>query len=450
MARDLILNVFIHASPALTSGEWSHPLDESKGFDTIEYWQELARIAERGKFNAVFFADYLAYYDVYKGPNNWKLPASGGYFIPKIDPGVLVSAMAEATTTLGFGITFSTVKEDPELFAKRLWSLDHATKGRVGWNIVTSYAPAVGRQLLNGGKLPSHQERYDNATAYVDTVVRSIVGQRHSKWPQSPQRLPFLIQAGTSSQGKFLGIENAEAIFINAWDRAKANADIKSIRHLAVHYGRDPKDVKILTMATPVVAITKEDAEKKVELIRQHVFQDAPGIGFGGQSHIDLDQFEWDEPIVLTKTEGGQSVTQNYIKRYGKYQTKRQIIDKGLKVTSLVGTPIEIADWFEGYLNEVDIDGFNLIFPVNHESLADFVNLIVPELQKRGLFRKEYAVPGGTFRQNAYGDEAKTYFPKSHPIHNTSWNGESKEEYDAKVKSWDTKRRILQAEFTAK
>lgn len=450
MARDLILNVFIHASPALTSGEWSHPLDESKRFDTIEYWQELARIAERGKFNAVFFADYLAYYDVYKGPNNWKLPASGGYFIPKIDPGVLVSSMAEATTTLGFGITFSTVKEDPELFAKRLWSLDHATKGRVGWNIVTSYAPAVGRQLFNGGKLPSHQERYDNAVKYVDTVVRSIVGQEHSKWPQSPQRLPFLIQAGTSSQGKFLGIENAEAIFINAWDRAKANVDIKSIRELAAHYGRDPKEVKILTMATPVVAITKEDAEKKVELIRQHVFQDAPGIGFGGQSHIDLEQFEWDEPIVLSKTEGGQSVTQNYIKRDGKYQTKRQIFNAGLKVTSLVGTPIEIADWFESYLNEVDIDGFNLIFPVSHESLSDFVDLIVPELQKRGLFRKEYAVPGGTFRQNAYGDREKTYFPKSHPIHNTSWNGESKEEYEAKVKNWEAKRQNLKAQFIAK
>jgi alkanesulfonate monooxygenase SsuD/methylene tetrahydromethanopterin reductase-like flavin-dependent oxidoreductase (luciferase family) len=440
--KNLILNVFIHASPSITAGVWKHPLDESERYNTTEYWCELAQIAERGKLNALFFADYLAYYDVYKGPNNWKLPASGGYFIPKVDPGVLVSSMAQATKSLSFGVTFSTIREDPTLFGRRLWSLDHASEGRVGWNIVTSYAPAAGRQLLNG-PLPTHEERYKRAIEYVDKAVTEIVGFDSSKKPESPQRLPVLIQAGTSSQGKLLGIEHAECIFINAWDRVKAKIDIKAIRDLAVEYGRDPKELKIITMATPIVANTKEEAEAKVELIRKNIFRDAPAIGFGTQSHIDLSNFEWNDPIIINKTEGGQSVTQNYINVDNKYQKKGEIIEKGLRVTSLVGNPTEIADWFEQYVNEIDIDGFNLIFPVNHESLSDFVDLVVPELQRRGLFWEDYAVPGGTFRENIYGVKGQTFFPGTHPIHNVAWNGEGKEEYEAKVKKWHLKREVL-------
>lgn len=438
----LILNVFLHASPSSSAGMWKHPKDQSERYNTTEYWIELAKIAERGKLNAIFFADYLAFYDVFKGPNNWELPASGGYFVPKVDPGVLIGAMANATESLGFGVTFSTIREDPALFGRRLWSLDHATRGRVGWNIVTSYAPAAGRQLLNG-PLPPHDERYSRAVGYVDTAIREVVGFESSQKPVSPQRLPVLFQAGTSSQGKHLGIEHAEGVFINAWDRKKANEDIKVIRDLAASYGRDPKDVKVLTMATPIVALTKEDAEKKVQLIRENLFEHAPAIGFGAQSHVDLDKYQWDEPIILGKIQGGESVTKNFIQRGGEYQTKGQILDRGRIVTTLVGTPEEIGDWFETYVKEVDIDGFNLIFPVNFESLADFVDLVVPELQRRGLFWEDYKVKGGTLRENLYGVKGQTFFPKTHPIHNVAWEGETKEQWEAKVKKWEVERAEL-------
>jgi FMN-dependent oxidoreductase (nitrilotriacetate monooxygenase family) len=474
--KSLILNVFLHATPSLSAGQWKHPTDKSRDYNTLEFWIELAQIAERGKLNALFFADYLAYYDVYQGPENWKIPASGGYFIPKIAPEQIISAMSAATESLSFGITFSTVSEHPYHFARRLATLDHLTEGRVGWNIVTSYAPAVGRQLLNGAPLPKHDDRYTKSVEYLDVVHELLL----SSWrddailndkksgifadPEaireinfdgkfftvpgpsivhpSPQRFPLIIQAGTSDKGKQFAAENAELIFINAQDAEKAKVDIKELKRLAKEkFNRDPSTIKVITMATPIVAKTHEEAVEKLALIRKCAFKDGPAIGFGAQSHVDLAQFDWDEPVIVGKTEGGRSVTENMGKKGGVELTKRQIIENGLRVTSLVGDAVEIADWLENFAEDVGIDGFNLIFPVWHESLENFVDLVVPELQRRGIFWEDYEVPGGTFRENVYREKGHTFLPQDHPVNNLRWKaGVSKEEFDDHIDKWRVER----------
>ncbi|KAG7660329.1 uncharacterized protein J8A68_006166, partial [[Candida] subhashii] len=248
--KKLILNAFAMAcSGHQAPGLWKHPEDQSRHYNTIEYWTHLAQLLERGKFNAFFLADVLGGYDVYNGPHNITAAASSGAQFPVGDPSAVVSAMAAVTKNIGFGLTYSTISEAPYHFVKRIGSLDHLTKGRIGWNVVSSYLDSAARNLLNGDPLPPHSERYERAEEYIEVVYKLFLSSwaedavelkdgvftnpekvreinhkgRHFVVPGPnivepiPQRLPVILQAGTSKAGKEFAAKNAEVVFITTF-----------------------------------------------------------------------------------------------------------------------------------------------------------------------------------------------------------------------------------------
>lgn len=172
--KNLIITAFLMSSPGnQTINSWRDENDvTSTSAQSPEYWIKLAKLLEKGKFTAVFFADVLGAYDVYDGPGNFGPVAKSGAQWPVPDPSYYIPLMAAATKNLAFGITMSTLSEQPYHLARRLGTLDLITNGRVGWNIVTSYLDSASRNLLNGQTLPGNKERYDRAEEYVDVVYK--------------------------------------------------------------------------------------------------------------------------------------------------------------------------------------------------------------------------------------------------------------------------------------
>lgn len=184
--KPLIINAFDMGCSGLQApGLWKHPEDRSKNYNSIEYWTDLAKLLERGKFNGLFIADVLGGYDVYNGPGNIKAAAISGAQWPIIEPSAVVSAMAAVTKNLAFGITFSTISEAPYHLARRLATLDHLSNGRVGWNVVSSYLDSAARNLLNGEDLPPHDERYVRTEEYLQVVYELLL----SSWSDDAVKL---------------------------------------------------------------------------------------------------------------------------------------------------------------------------------------------------------------------------------------------------------------------
>ena len=248
MARQIRFNAFDmncvgHQSPGL----WKHPRDKSFKYKDLDYWQDLARTLERGVFDGIFIADVIGYYDVYKGSNFHAIQQAAQ--IPVNDPLQLIAPIALATEHLGIGVTASTSFEHPYTFARRLSTADHHTKGRVGWNIVTSYLESGAKNIGQGG-LRRHDNRYEVAAEYVevlykllegswenDAVVRDAargvftnpekvheIGHKgrffdvpgYHLCEPSPQRTPLLYQAGTSGRGKDFAARHAECVFLSS------------------------------------------------------------------------------------------------------------------------------------------------------------------------------------------------------------------------------------------
>ena len=270
MTRQILVNAFDMNTPThLVAGTWRHPDSQAWRYKDLRYWTDLAKTLERGLFDGLFIADVLGVYDVYGGTPGAAL--RGGVQVPVNDPMMLVSGMASVTEHLGFGITASTSFEHPYTFARRMSTLDHLTNGRVGWNIVTSYLDSGARNIgLATQEL--HKKRYDIADEYLevlyklwegswedDAVVRDAtrgiyaddtkvhpinhegeffkVPGIHLAEP-SPQRTPFLFQAGTSDRGKDFAAKHAEAIFAVGPTAEILKAQIADVRARARAVGR--------------------------------------------------------------------------------------------------------------------------------------------------------------------------------------------------------------------
>jgi FMN-dependent oxidoreductase (nitrilotriacetate monooxygenase family) len=442
-------------TPASTTGHWVHPDDKSRDFNKLDTWLEFAKTAERGKLNAIFIADHLALYDSYKGPHNFKEPIKTGHFAPRIDPSSVVSAMASVTKSLGFGITFSTIAEHPYHFARRLASIDDFSNGRVAWNIVTSFLKSVGRQL--NIEFPEHNERYRKSQEYVDVVYKLLL----SSWSDdaveynketgvfanpdrvreinhkgeffnvpgpaitepTPQRFPVIFQAGTSEAGILFAAENAELIFVSQGkDKSVLKAQIAKIRKLAKEkFNRDPYSIKFVVGASFHVGKTHQEAVDKLQKQRDSFPDEAKAVGFSGVSDIDLGNYALDENVPLKPKESNahQTITDKAFKK--KQNTKREILQSYDRSGEFVGTSEEIADQIEDFLEEYDVDGFNFEVTIYPNDLSDLVDLLIPELQRRGLFWHEYAVPGGTFRQNVFG---RSFLSEDHPAYGLKWSSD--------------------------
>lgn len=449
----------MQAPAHLNPGLWKFPGDAGRDYNDIQNWIAIAQKLEKAKFHAIFFADVLGGYDVYKGPANLHptIPAAAQF--PINDPLYSVAALAASTKTIGFGVTASTTYESPYAMARKFSTVDHLSKGRVAWNIVTSYLDSAARNFGLDTQI-EHDKRYEIANEYMTVVyklwegswrddavqksgnsyanpdaVRQIhhVGD-HFQVPgphicePSLQRTPFLFQAGTSGAGRAFAATHAEAVFLNAHSPELTRPSVDSIRAQAVAKGRKADSVKIVAGLLVVVAETDEAAQAKYDQLAEYGDREGALALFGGWSGIDLSSYADDEDFRFVKQPAVRSMVNHWAKTVpGKDNVKwtKTIIAEhlimggnGAKIIGSVETVIaELKRWVE----IADVDGFNLSYATLPGTFDDIIELLLPELQARGLFWKDYDVPGGTLRENYYGIPGQSRLPDDHVGTKYAW-----------------------------
>ncbi|OZG30475.1 5,10-methylene tetrahydromethanopterin reductase [Williamsia sp. 1138] len=438
MSRTIRFNAFdmncvAHQSPGL----WRHPEDRSWDYNTLDYWVDLAKALEVGGFDGLFIADVLGTYDVYAGTDEAAIRQ--GAQIPVADPLLLVSAMAHATEHLGFGITAGTGFEHPYPFARRLSTLDHLTRGRIGWNIVTGYLPAAARNMGEVDQL-EHDARYDHADEYLtvlyklwegswerDAVRRDKehgvfadpakvhhIGHRgeHFSVPgihlsePSPQGSPVIYQAGASPRGVKFAAENAEAIFVGAPTKDILRTLVTNIRAQLVAAGRGAYDARIYTLLTIITAETDDAAQEKAEEYQRYASAEGALVFMSGWMGIDLSRYDLDEPIGNVESNAIQSAVAAFQQASdtGKEWTIRDIAawgGIGGMGPVLVGSGDSVAEQLLEWAEETDVDGFNLAYAVTPGTFTDVIEHVVPALEARGAYDRDY-VPG-TLRHKLFG-----------------------------------------------
>jgi len=397
MAKEIRLNAFemncvAHQSPGL----WRHPRDRSRHYRTLGYWTDLAKTLERGLFDGIFLADVLGVYDVFGDSPDAALRHATQ--VPVNDPLLLVPAMAGVTENLGFGVTVTLSYEPPFPFARRMTTLDHLTGGRIGWNIVTGYLDSAAKGMGRDGQ-KAHDDRYAVAEEYMEVVYKLWEGSwrddavvvdaaadtftrpdrvrrikhegahyrldgLHLGEP-SPQRTPVLYQAGTSPAGRSFAGRHAECVFMSGPSKQVIGPRVAAVRNF---------------------------------------------------SRLDLDQV-----VEHVQTEAGRSALENITRadpnrRWTVRQVAEHVAIGGIGPV-VVGSPATVADQLEGWIDDTDIDGFNLCFVVRPETFIDVADLLVPELQHRGRYKRAYAA--GTFREKLFGNGAR--LPAGHPGAGFRW-----------------------------
>lgn len=436
------MNCVAHQSPGL----WRHPKDQADRYKDIDYWVNLAKTLEKGKFDGLFIADVIGIYDVYGNDKTTTLKEATQ--VPVNDPILLVSAMAHATEHLGFGITASTTFEHPYTFARRMSTLDHLTKGRIAWNIVTSYLESGVKNIGIGDRF-RHDKRYDIAEEYMEVVYKlwegsweddAVVKDKekgiftdptkvheinhkgtyfnvpgiHLCEP-SPQRTPVLYQAGASSRGRAFAAKHAELTFVSAPVKEPIALYVKKLREDVAKNGRDPQSVKVLMLVTVIVGETEEEAWEKYEDLAQYISYEGALSLISGWSGVDFSQFEPDQEIEYIETNAIQSLLESLTKASpNKKWTVRELanfVGIGGMGPLIVGTPEQVADSLEQWIADTDVDGFNLAYATTPDTFKDFVDLVVPELQNRVLLKTEYE--DGTLREKLF-EKGKPRLPENH------------------------------------
>jgi len=443
--KKILLNAFnMNCVGHINHGLWTHPRDRSSDYNTLSYWTDLAKLLERGKFDGLFLADIVGVYDVYQDSVDVTLKES--VQLPVNDPLMLVSAMAAVTEHLGFGLTANLTYEAPYLFARRMSTLDHLTRGRVGWNIVTGYLDSAARAMGLSEQF-AHDERYDRADEYLEVLYKlweqswedgAVLRDRaarvfaqpdkvhkiihHGKYydvegyhlaEPSPQRTPVLFQAGSSGRGQKFAAQHAECVFISSQNHASTRALVDSLRAQAVQEGRDPSALKIFMGVTVIVAPTERQAQEKYQEYRSYASPEAGLAHFASGSGVDYAKYGLDDEIYPVKTNAIESSVQRLTGGQPGW-TVRRLLDQlalGGRYTTLVGDPSQVADQLEAWVAETGIDGFNLTRTVTPESYEDFIDLVIPELQTRGSYKTEYAE--GTLRGKLF--EGAATLPATHP-----------------------------------
>ena len=443
--KRLILNLFeMNTVSHITHGLWRLPGNNRHRFNDIEYWTELATMLEAGGFDAVFLADVVGAYDVFRGGLETALHE--GLQIPSNDPMLVIPAMAAVTKHLGFGVTFSTSYEPPFAFARRMSTLDHLTKGRVGWNIVTSYLPNAARNFGLAGEIP-HDERYAIADEYLDelyklwegswdddavvrdaehnvytdsTKVRYInhvgeyfsVAGPHLSEP-SRQRTPVLYQATASTAGIDFAGRHAEVVFTGGPSYDKVLAGIQAMRDAVAANGREASAIKFIVQAGIVVGRTEEEAAEKLRAYRELASVEGrlahQSVPFDPMAH---------EPHTTVRdaliAEGTQDAPGAAFLPLDKTVAEylAGIKESWDELFFVCGTPATVADAIESWLDDVGIDGINLRQYHSFGTAQDFIELVVPELRARGRLREAY-VDGETLRERLLGGPPRLTHP--HP-----------------------------------
>ncbi|MBB4864937.1 FMN-dependent oxidoreductase (nitrilotriacetate monooxygenase family) [Pseudomonas nitritireducens] len=428
MTRTLSLGAFLMATGHHVSA-WRHPEVPADGGLDFRLYKRLAQVAEAAKFDAVFVADSVA------APTSEiaSRMARSDHF----EPLTLLSALAAVTERIGLIGTVTTSYNEPYHVARKFASLDHLSAGRAGWNLVTSDAAA---EALNFNRQEhfGHAERYARAREFHEVVTGlwdsweddaftrdKISGQYYDpaklhvlhhegehfrvqgplNVARSPQGRPVIVQAGSSETGRELAAQTAEVVFTAQTSLAAARDFYNDLKGRLPSFGRSADDLRIMPGVFVVVGQSQAEAQEKFEEFQELV---EPQVGVALLSRMlgnfDLSAYPLDGPLPeLPLTDSGQRSRQLLLTELAGREnlTLAQLgrrIAGGRGHYSLIGTPTQIADelqaWFEGGA----ADGFNVLVPHLPGGLEDVANHVVPELQRRGLFRREYS--GHTLRDH--------------------------------------------------
>ncbi|WP_443690938.1 LLM class flavin-dependent oxidoreductase [Pseudomonas sp.] len=440
--KKILLNAFnMNCIGHINHGLWTHPRDNSTEYKTLEYWTELAQLLERGLFDGLFIADITGVYDVYQSSVDVTLKES--IQLPVNDPLMLLSAMAAVTKNLGFGLTANLTYEAPYLFARRMSTLDHLSRGRVGWNIVTGYLDSAAKAIGLSEQV-EHDRRYDQADEYLEVLYKlwegsweddAVINDRQQRiyaQPEkvhkvrhkgefyqvegyhlcepSPQRTPVLFQAGTSDRGLQFAGRHAECVFISGQNKVATREQVDKVRASAKAAGRNPEDIKVFMGLNVIVGATEELARAKHREYLEYASAEAGVAHFAASTGIDFAEYTLDEPIQYVKSNAIQSATKSL---KNNDWTRRKLLDQhalGGRYFTLVGSPEQVADELEYWIAETGLDGFNLTRTVTPESYADFIDVVIPELQRRGSYKTAY--DSGTLREKLFREGPR--LPASH------------------------------------
>ncbi len=427
--RQLHLNAFLMSS-GHHEAAWRLPESNPFANTDLAHWRHLAQVAERAAFDSVFLAD---------GPALWGSPR----YRPAgaLEPTVLLTAMAMATSRIGLIATASTTYNDPYNLARRFASLDHISGGRAGWNIVTT-AERNSAQNFGLDERPAHRDRYLRAAEFVDVSIRlwdswedgAEIGDKEAgvyadadrihpvdyegdyfrvrgplNVPRSPQGRPLLVQAGSSEDGREFAARYAEAIFTAQQTLGEARQFYADIKERARRLGRDPDLVKILPGIVPVIGSSEAQARALGDELEELII---PEYGLNQLSRVlevpaaslELDRPLPPEVFSRPRVEGAQSRF-DLVTDLGRREnlTVRQLIGRlggGRGHRTFTGTPEQVADTIEDWFERGAADGFNVMPPALPAGLEAFAEHVIPILRRRGLFRTEYT--GRTLRDH-YG-----------------------------------------------
>ena len=408
---------------------WRHPDVDPAEATQLEPLKHLARVAERGKFDAIFFADTVGFPE---GPPALLARAALPYYF---EPLTLLAALSGATEHIGLVATTSVTYLHPFHLARKFASLDHISGGRAGWNLVTSGTDWEAKSFGLSAQVP-HTERYQRAREYVDVVkglwdslgddpylfdqasgnffdpAKLKVLEHEGKYfklrgalqSQRPvQGYPVLVQAGSSEDGQELAAATAELVFTAQQTLAGAQAFYSGLKARLAQHGRGTDELLILPGVMPIIGATEAEAKARYDQLQDLI---DPVIGLGllsGLTGVDLSKYALDEPFPdLPLGEGWQSRVQLFIDMAKKDNlTLRQVYQRAAGARGhrvIWGTPSSIADQLQEWFEHGAADGFNILAPTFPHGLEAFVDLVIPELQKRGLFRTEYS--GHTLREH--------------------------------------------------
>ena len=425
------MNCITHQSPGL----WVREENRAVDYKDLDVWVDLARLLERGKFDALFLADVVGVYDVFNGGR--EAAARTATQLPVNDPMLLIPAMAHQTEHLGFGFTSGILQYPPYSFARLISTLDFLTNGRIAWNIVTSYLESAGRAYGMEG-LPDHDQRYEMADEYCEAVYKlweaswrddAVIKDReqgiysdperiinvnhegkyytvngcHLTEP-SPQRTPILFQAGASPRGRAFAAKHAECCFFLG-PNAKVDAEyIADVRKLAVAAGREAEDIKAYAYMKIITGGTEEEAQRKYDAYYEQIDYDSAMALMSGWSGLDFGSLDPDMKVEYVETNAMRTMLQGFTDADPDREWTVRDVAKYAGIGGagpvLVGAAEQIADQLEDW-SDHGIDGFNIAYGVTPGTFEDFVDGVVPILQQRGRVQTDYAE--GTLREKLYG-----------------------------------------------
>jgi N-acetyl-S-(2-succino)cysteine monooxygenase len=409
---------------------WRHPEAGAKDILNIDFYKDIAQTAERGKFDMLFLADVLS---APVDESSLKYKASVHF-----EPLTLLSALSTVTNHIGLAATISTSYNEPFHIARKVASLDHLSKGRAGWNVVTSNLESEALNFNRKNHL-EHALRYERAREFMEVTKglwdswekdALIIDQKSGVFADAnkihvldhqkrffsikgplnianpPQGHPVIIQAGSSTAGKQLAAETADVIF-TAWQTLEeAQGFYKEVKRLVVQYARSADELKIMPGVLPIIGKTEEEAKEKEQFIQELVLPELGVSLLSGLLGIDLSPYPIDGPLPdlphVDEINGAKTRYQLVIDLAKR--EKLSIRQLSLRVAgarghrTIKGTPEQIADKLEEWFINEAADGFNIMAPYFPGGLEDFVNFVIPELQRRGLFRTKYT--GKTLREH--------------------------------------------------